>query len=73
MIFSSLEGPVRILFRCDIYEQLYTKRKLQASKQLDTSLVKLYVAVLNYLCSAKRLLSLGTASKHSTQAGNGAQ
>lgn len=59
MIFSSLEGLVRILFRCDIYEQLYTKRKPQASKQLDTSLVKLYVAVLNYLCSAKRLLSLG--------------
>lgn len=61
MIFDSLDGLVRILFRCDIYEQLYTKRKLQTTPQLSNSLVKLYVAILNYLCSAKRQLSLSSS------------
>lgn len=60
MIFDSLEELMRILFRCDIYEQLYTKRNLQATKQLNSSLVKLYIAILNFLCSAKRQLSLNT-------------
>lgn len=67
MIFDSLEGLVRILFRCDIYERLYTKRKLQATEQLNTSLVKLYVAVLKYLCSARRQLSLTTAGERSAK------
>lgn len=60
-IFDSLDGLVRILFRCDIYEQLYTKRQLQTTPQLSNSLVKLYVAILNYLCSAKRQLNLSSS------------
>lgn len=60
MIFGGLEVLVRILFRCDIYEKLYGKRSLQATEQLNTSLVHLYVAVLQYLCSARRQLSLDT-------------
>lgn len=59
-IFDSLDGLVRILFRCDIYEKLYTKGTLQTTTQLSNSLVKLYVAILNYLCSARRQLSLGS-------------
>lgn len=60
-IFDSLEGLVRILFRCDIYEKLYAKSKLQSTQQLNTSLVNLYVAVLEYLCSARRQISLTTS------------
>lgn len=60
MIFSSLEVLVRILFRCDIYEKLYTDENLQAAKQLNTSLVTLYVAVLQYLCTARRHVKLDT-------------
>lgn len=59
-IFGSLEVLVRILFRCDIYEKLYGSRKLDATIQLNTSIVQLYVAILKYLCSAKRELSRPT-------------
>lgn len=55
-IFGSLEGLVRILFRCDIYEKLYGTRNLHATAQLNTSIVKLYVAILKYLCCARREL-----------------
>lgn len=67
MIFDSLEGLMRILFRCDIYEQLYTKRNLQATKQLNTSLIKLYITILNYLCSARRQLSLNSTGNCMTR------
>lgn len=67
VIFDSLEGLMRILFRCDIYEKLYTKRNLQATTQLSNSLVKLYVAVLYFLCSARRQLSLNTPGNCSNE------
>lgn len=60
MIFESLEVLARILFRCEIYERLYGQQALQATVQLNSSLVHLYVAVLQYLCSARRQLSLPT-------------
>lgn len=63
MIFGSLEVLVRILFRCDIYEKLYGSRKLQATRQLNASLVKLYIAILKFLCSARRELSLSATGK----------
>lgn len=63
MIFESLEVLVRILFRCDIYEKLYGSRKLQATTQLNTSIVQLYIAILKYLCSATRELNLPTGGK----------
>lgn len=64
MIFESLEILVRILFCCDIYEKLYGSRKLRATAQLNTSIVQLYVAILKYLCSARRELSLPTGGKN---------
>lgn len=64
LIFASLEGLVRILFRCDIHEKLYAGRGLQAAKQLDTSMVELYVAILTYLCSAKRQLWRQTGGRN---------
>lgn len=60
MIFESLDCLVRILYRCDIYEKLYTGRGLQATKQLNSTLVNLYVAVLEYLCYARRDISKNT-------------
>lgn len=66
MIFGSLEVLVRILFRCDIYEKLYTQQGLQAAEQLNASLVHLYVAVLQYLCSARRQVKLDTKGTIST-------
>lgn len=57
MIFESLDCLVRILYRCDIYEKLYTNRGLQATEQLSSTLVNLYAAVLEYLCYARRDLS----------------
>lgn len=60
MIFGSLESLVRILYRCDIFEKLYAERELQATEQLKSSLVNLYVAVLEYLCCARRDISLKT-------------
>lgn len=60
MIFGSLECLVRILVRCDIYEKLYSGCSLQVTEQLNASLVQLYVAVLQYLCSARRQIGRDT-------------
>lgn len=67
MIFDSLERLVLILFRCDVYEKLYSKFKLRTTEQLNTSIVKLYIAVLEYLCSVRRELGRTTAGKYPTK------
>lgn len=67
MIFGSLEYLVRILFRCDIYEKLYAELGLEATEQLNSSLVNLYVAVLEYLSSARRQIRLKTAGNSRDQ------
>jgi hypothetical protein len=67
MIFQSLEYLVTVLAHCDVYEKLYcedeTFPRSQAENRLSTSLVKLYVSVLKYLCHAKRELGRETTGK----------
>jgi hypothetical protein len=65
LIFGSLEYLVRVLSRCDIYERLYARKELQATKLLDTSLVNLYVSILRYLCCARKELSHRTLGRMS--------
>ncbi|KAI5838324.1 hypothetical protein DFP73DRAFT_269522 [Morchella snyderi] len=61
-VSESVEHIVRILFCCDIYERLYCETSLRAVMHLVTSLVELYVSILEYLCYAKKYLSGNTGS-----------
>jgi hypothetical protein len=65
MIFQSLGYLVNVLAHCDVYEKLYCKDEMVSGTEtrLSTSLVKLYVSVLKYLCHSKRELGRETTGK----------
>jgi hypothetical protein len=63
MIFQSLEYLVTVLAHCDVYEKLYCEDGNKIGDQLSTSIVKLYVSVLKYLCHCKRELERETTGK----------
>lgn len=62
-MFENISVLVRVLVRCEVIEALYISRRktLQVGEQLRTSLLELYVAVLKYVCSVRRQLSLSSA------------
>jgi hypothetical protein len=63
MIYQSFEYLVTVLAHCDVYEKLYCKDGSKTGGQLSTSIVKLYVSVLKYLCHCKRELGRETTGK----------
>ncbi|RPB12644.1 hypothetical protein P167DRAFT_574015 [Morchella conica CCBAS932] len=60
---ESLEYLLRVLFCCDIYEKLYCETGLLTVQPLNTSLVELYVSILEYLCYIKRFLNKDTGER----------
>lgn len=58
---DSLDALARVLGHCGMYERLYSQQALDATQSLNSSLVDLYVSILEYLCYLKRYLGHNTA------------
>ena len=66
-MLEGVEGVSNLISRYEIFELLYLHQKpavtARAKDQIKTSLVKLYTAVLLYLCQASRYYTQTTPSE----------
>jgi hypothetical protein len=51
-IFVGLENIAGLIHRCTLYELLYLSEDSDASKNLEKSMLQLYIAILKFLAKA---------------------
>lgn len=59
ILLEAMSSLLQVVSRCNIYEKLYFAHAYRLGRSLRGSMVDLYVAVLECLCSARRHLDLG--------------
>jgi hypothetical protein len=64
-IMVGLEKTSYIIDRCAVYEFLYLKVETRASRNLEKTLLQLYITILKYL--AKAIKSAKSKYSHSTR------
>jgi flagellin-specific chaperone FliS len=62
-ILIGLEKSSNIIDRCAVYESLYLQKDVEASRNLQKTILKLYTAILKYLVHAI-VVSKGEFSFH---------
>ncbi|KAI5810798.1 hypothetical protein BZA77DRAFT_161382 [Pyronema omphalodes] len=55
-IFVGLENIAGLIHRCTLYELLYLREESRGSKNLEVSMIRLYIAILKFLARAVRKL-----------------
>ena len=55
-ILVGLEKTACLINRCTVYESLYINRNSATSKNLETSILRLYTAILKFLAKAIEML-----------------
>lgn len=60
ILVEAMSSLLQVVSRCNIYEKLYFTHAHRLGQSLRGSMVDLYVAVLECLCSTRRHLDLGS-------------